>query len=329
MNGKTLQRTRILATLLACIVALVTSAGCGKKSDTSPVSQVAAKVNGGEITVHQVNYALARTRNGGGDGAIHAKHQILNALIEQELAKQQAIARKLDRSPAVLSALEAARTQILARAYLEHVAATQPEPTEQEARSFYAEHPELFARRRVYDLEEISVAPAANIAAALQKEVQEGRSMQDIASWLKLQHVKFNVNRGVRAAEQLPLEWLRQLQAMNEGDIQLLGMPGKLHVIRIVASRAAPIDEAAATPRIQQFLRNQRTSEAIAKEIKQLKDSAKIDYVGEFSKEASVSMQPLAHPQQNSTPTSALDTNPSTQSPTSPEVVNRSIRGAL
>jgi hypothetical protein len=111
--------------------------------------------------------------------------------------------------------------------------------------------------------------------------------MQDITGWLKSQDAKFTANSGVRAAEQIPLEILPKLQEMKDGVIQLFETPdGRLQVIRIVASKPAPVDEATAAPRIQQFLFNRRSSDAVAKEMKRLKDKAEIAYVGEFAGDA-------------------------------------------
>jgi len=71
---------------------------------------------------------------------------------------------------------------------------------------------------------------------------------------------------------------------MKEGEMQLIdGGDGKIQVVRIVAARTAPVDEATASPRIQQFLFNRRVNEALAKEMKQVKDAAKIQYRGEFA----------------------------------------------
>jgi hypothetical protein len=108
--------------------------------------------------------------------------------------------------------------------------------------------------------------------------------MQNIADWLQSQGVKFAANRGVRAAEQIPLEILPKVQAMKEGEIQLFEAGSeRFQVIRVVAYKAAPVDEATAAPRIQQFLLNRSSSEVIAKEMKKIKEQAKIEYVGEFA----------------------------------------------
>jgi len=274
--------------LIALLLAVAIAPGCGKTDETETkaetATQVAAKVNADEITVHQVNYILARNPNVKPEAAGEAKREILNRLIDQQLAKQEAIESKLDRSPDTLQAIEAARSEILARAYLERIAATQPRPTEEEVKKYYMEHSELFAKRRVFSLEEILVAPQPGLAAVLREQVSKARSMQDVAGWLKSRDAKFAANRGVRAAEQIPLEILPKLQEMKDGAIQLFEAgDGRLQVVRVVASKPAPVDEATAMPRIQQFLFNQRSREAVAREMKRLKDKAKIEYVGEFA----------------------------------------------
>lgn len=266
------------------VFAFLSAAGCGSKESNRPATQVAAKVDSDEITVHQVNDILARTPNVTAEAADRAKREILDKLIDQQLARRQATKRELDRSPKVMLAIEAAKSEILARAYLEQLAAALPKPSPEETRRYYAEHPELFAQRRVFSLEEIAIAPNVDVAPGLREKVAKARSMQEVAQWLQSQGVGFVPNRGVRAAEQLPMEILPKVQAMKDGEMQLLEAEGgRFQVIRVVASKAEPVDEAAAAPRIQQFLFNRRSSEAIANELNQLRAQAKVEYLGEFA----------------------------------------------
>ena len=266
------------------VLALAFAAGCGKKDeDKKPATQVAARVNADEITVHQVNNVLARNPNLAPEAADRAKSEILNRLIDQQLARQKAIEKKLDRSPGVQQALEAAKSEILARAYLEQVAAALPKPTPEEVKKYYAEHPELFAQRRLFSIEEFGLVADDEVAAGLRAMVAKARSMKEVADWLAARQIKFAPNRGVRAAEQIPLELLPKLQQMKDGEIQVFDGGNNRQVIRLVASKAEPVDEATATPRIQQFLFNRRSSEAVPRELKQLKEQAKIEYLGEFA----------------------------------------------
>lgn len=269
-------------TCLALLLAL--AAGCGKKEEEKkPATQVAARVNSDEITVHQVNNVLARTPNIAPEAAERAKREILDRLIDQQLAKQQALLKNLDRSPAVQQSLEAARSEILARAYLDQIAAALPKPSPEETKKYYAEHPELFAQRRVYVLEEISAAMNDDAARELRARVAKARTLKEIAEWLQSQKIAFAPNRGVRAAEQLPLDLLPKLHAAKEGEILVIDAGNNRQVIRVAAARTEPVDEATATPRIQQFLSNRRAGEAVTAEMKQLKAGAKIEFAGEFA----------------------------------------------
>ena len=274
---------------LSCLVplafVLAVAGGCGNKSESrKSATQVAAKVDADEITIHQVNEVLARTPNIAPEAAARVRREILERLIEQQLARRQALKRELDRSPKALIAIEAAKSEILARAYLDQVAAALPKPAPEEVRKYYAEHPELFAQRRIFSIEEIATAAKPEIVAPLRDKVAKARTMQEIAEWLQSQGVGFAPNRGVRAAEQLPMEILTKVQAMKDGEFQLIDVGGgRFQVIRLGASKSEPVDEATAAPRIQQYLLNRRVSEAIAKELKQLRSQAKIEYVGEFA----------------------------------------------
>jgi len=273
--------------LAPLMIAAALAAGCGKKDeDKKPATQVAARVNADEITVHQINNVLARTPNLAPEAADRAKTEILNRLIDQQLARQKALEKKVDRTPAVQQALEAARTEILARAYLEQVAAALPKPIPEEVKKYYAEHPELFAQRRLFSIEEIALTADDKLAAELRAVAAKAKSLKEIADWLTSRQVKFAPNRGVRPAEQIPLELLPKLQQMKDGDVQVFDSGNNRQVIRLVASQAGPVDEATATPRIQQFLFNRSSSEAVAKEMKQLKEQAKVEYLGEFAGDA-------------------------------------------
>jgi EpsD family peptidyl-prolyl cis-trans isomerase len=273
--------------ITVALIASALAAGCDRKKEAKPATQVVARVNSEEITVHQVNNVLARNQNSAPEAAAQAKREILDRLISQHLARQKAIENKLDRSPSVVQAIEAAKTEILARAYLEQVASAVPKTATWEVQKYFKEHPELFAQRRLFTLEELTFVAKSDVASGLREELRRNRSMKDIADWLRSREVRFVANRGVRAAEQIPLEVLPKLQAMKQGQIQLFeARDERFQVIRVVAYTEEPVDEATAAPRIQQFLWNRRSSEVIAKEMNKLREQAKIEYVGEFAEGA-------------------------------------------
>lgn len=274
------------STLIALLV-LVALSACGNKSSTDEkklATQVAAKVNKGEISVHQINNVLARTGSVKPEQAKLAGKQILDKLIEQELLVQQAMDKKLDRDPRVMQAIEASKREILSRAYLEQATSSAGKPDDASIKSFYDNNPALFKDRRVFTLQELVVNASLEQASAIQEQTKQARSMDDLVKYLKDQKIQFNANAGVKAAEQLPLEILPRFHEMKDGQTALIPTPAGLTLVHLATSQTRPLDEAAAKPFIEQYLTNQKRSEIAAAEIKQLREKAKIEYVGDFAK---------------------------------------------
>jgi EpsD family peptidyl-prolyl cis-trans isomerase len=269
--------------IVAILLPLVLT-GCGGKEDAKAAVQVAARVNSAEITVHQINHALARSRGVAPENASGAKREILDRLINQELAKRQAILKGLDRSPNVILDLEAAKSEILARAYRDSLLEYLTKPTAYEVETYYRKHPELFAQRRIFSLEEINFAGDDDVAGEVRQQLSKARSLKDVAGWLQSRGIAITGARSVRAAEQIPLEIVSKLQLMKDGGTQLFGLGGmRYRLIRVVASQAAPVDEVTAAPRIRQFLVNRNAAEVLAKEMNEARKFATIEYLGEFA----------------------------------------------
>jgi EpsD family peptidyl-prolyl cis-trans isomerase len=277
--------TRYSLTALA-VAAAVTLSACGSKEDKKVATQVAAKVGSEEISVHQINQVLSRanTANATPEGAKAMSREVLEKLIDQQLAVDQATESKLHRSPDVVTQIEAARREILTRAYMQQIAAALPKVTPEEAKKYFTDNPQLFSERRIFNVQEIVVPASAGMAGQFREFVSAGKSMEEVATILKSKDIKFGGGAATRAAEQIPLELLKQLHATKDGQSIVIGAPQTVTLLRVVSSQVAPITEAAALPRIEQFLGNQRATEAVAAKIKELRAAAKITYMGDFVK---------------------------------------------
>jgi EpsD family peptidyl-prolyl cis-trans isomerase len=277
-----------LNSALLTVVALALVA-CG--DDEPKSTQVAAKVNGDEITVHQINQAMQRMGNLNEAQVPQAQKQILDRLVDQQLLVQQAVDKKLDRDPRVVQSVEAARRQILAQAYVEQVMGTAAKAAEDQVNEFYNAHPELFTERRVYRFTQMAIgAPAdrhAEIHARLEELDQQAdkqRILPQMADWLKAHDIQFRVTHATQAAEQLPLESLPKYHKMNVGDLMFTATPQGVVVSQLTASQSQPLNEAQARPFIEQFLQNRARLKLSEDEMKRLRAAAKIEYVGEFAK---------------------------------------------
>jgi EpsD family peptidyl-prolyl cis-trans isomerase len=285
---------RLAHTLLATALLLGLSA-CGN-NDKKTATQVAARVGSEEISIHQINQVLSRSNTAGATAqAVQAmSREVLEKLIDQQLAVEQATDNKLHRSPDVVSQIEAARRDILARAYMTQVTSALPKPTTEEVKKYYLEKPQLFSERRIYNVQEIVLPATPGVADSLRSLAASAKSMEDIANWLKGQNIQFNGGSATRAAEQIPLEMLPQIHALKDGQTTVLSTPQGITVLRLVASQSAPVAQADALPRIEQFLTNQRASEAVTANLKLLRANAKISYLGEFAQPAGSAVELVA-----------------------------------
>ena len=271
--------------LAVSLIALALSA-CGNKDDKKVATQVAAKVGSEEISVYQINQVLSRTNiaNLTPQAAQAMRKDVLEKLIDQQLAVDQATEKKLNRSPDVVAQLEAARREVLARAYIQQLTSALPKPTAEDVKKYFVEHPQLFSERRIFNLQELVVPATAGSAVLdeLRSQAANGKSMEELAAFLKSKDVKFGGGGATRAAEQIPLELLSKVHALKDGQTTVFDNPQGLTVLRLVSSQAAAVAEGAALPRIQQFLANQRGAEAVTQDIKQLRAKATITYMGDF-----------------------------------------------
>jgi len=267
------------------IVALI--AGCGDKKDGAAEegkpTQVAAKVNGTELTVSQVNYALQRIPNLDKDQSKAASLQVIRNLVDQEVLAQKAQSEKLDRDPVVVQALDAARRQIMAEVYMTRKLGTPAEPTDAEVSDYFNKHPELFTKRKIYRLQELSIKAPKEKQEAIRKQLADSKTLGDFAAWLKDEKYPVQASQGVKPAEQLPQALLPKLAEMPDGQAMVVNTPEGLLVILLADSQVQPVTLEQAKPAIVRLLQNEARQKAAKAELDKVKAEAKIEYVGEFA----------------------------------------------
>ena len=277
-----------LPLLVILLASLVGVAACGNKDKDKDkaASQTAAKVNKEEITVHQINFILGQQRALPPEEAASSSRQILERLIDQELALQKAGEQKLDRDPRVVQQIEASRRDIIARAYVEKIGQGAPKATPQEVTAYYEAHPALFSGRRVYNLQEVVVDAAPDQIEGLKAALAGSKTFPDFVAYLKEKAFKYAGNDAVRTAEQLPMADLDRIAAMKDGQAIFNLRPGGVAVVSLARSRTQPVNEEQAKPAIEQFLLNERKRKLIADDLAALRGSAKVEYVGQFAADA-------------------------------------------
>lgn len=312
--------------VLPLLIAAALAAGCGDKKENAAggdkaATQVAAKVNGTEITVHQINFALQRIPNLDKENSKAASLQVVKSLVDQELLVQKAEADKLDRDPNVVQALDAAKRQILAEAYMSRKLGTATEPSDAEISDYFNKHPELFSNRKIYRLQEISIKAPKDKLDAVRAQLGASKTLNDFGAWLKAENIPAKAAQGVKPAEQLPMEILPKLASMPDGQAMVVNTPDGLLVIVLAGSQAQPVTLEQAKPAIGRMLQQQARQKAAKAELDGLRAAAKIEYVGEFAdagKEAAAPAE-AAKPAAGAAPAAGADADA--------DAINKGISG--
>lgn len=281
------QRTFAVARL-ALVPALVTAAllaGCGgDKGGEKGASQAAAKVNGEELTVHQINLMLERQPNLRPEQADAAGRAMLEGLIDQQIAVEKAIEQKLDRDPKIVQLLDAQRRATLAQAYLQKAAGSGVSaPSAEEVKKYFDEKTALFSNRRLYMLQEFSIQGTPEQTKALQAKLESTSTPQDFAEALKGSGLKFGVSQVTQPSENLPLNLVDRIGALKDGQALYQQGNGGMKAILVVASRPQPLTFDQSKPLIERFLTETRRQEWMQKHVKDLRAAAKVEYVGKFA----------------------------------------------
>lgn len=263
----------------ACLLLGGAASGCNPKPKTS--GQVAAQVNGTEITVHELNRRLLEVEVKAQELAPSVKREILDELIDRELLVQRALNDKLDRDPEIMRAIEDARAGILAEAVIKRELGAQPEPDPARVQAFVNAHPELFGRRRVYSLEQFTVS-AGSLGKELMSRLDGVHNPRDIDHVLKEAKVPYEAETLSRGAEQLPMELAGKLLSVARGDVVTFADGNSVHIVFIQDFQEAPIDEELAQANTKEYLGNVDQQEILANTLKRLRATAEIKYLGEF-----------------------------------------------
>lgn len=281
--------------------------GCGgSKDEGKKAGQTVARVDGEEITVHQVNEELMQM------GVAQAQQeqatkQALDVLVDRQLLEKAARKAKLDRNPNILQAIEREKSQILAQAYIQSKMTYVAEPTAAEVSEYFKQHPEYFTQRKLFALQEITIA-ITDFSDEAKSMVDVANSLDEVAAWLNERGILFAKTATERSSTDLAPELVKQLLSMQVGSIVVIKLPDRVMVAALESLKDAPLSVSQAKPQIEQFLLNKKRKEAGEAEIARLRASAKIEYLNET---ASTAAKPAAQDKPAvAEPASATEVNP-------------------
>ncbi len=259
--------------------------GCGgEESESAENTQVVAKVNGEEVTIHQLNQLLSRVRVPEGEYSREdLEKKALDNLVEKTLVLQAAKGVKIDREPAVLSALEEAKNKVLIERYVQRTLESVAKPTDEQVQRFYDDSPELFAERKMYVFTKLAISASDEQVEQLIEQVKQGLTIKQVVALLEQKDLKYKRMSEAKAEGSIAGPVLHFLSALQAGDVGYLKMTDGLLVVELhrLLDQSVTLEEAKGAIAGQLLLEARK--KASKKLVDSLKETAEVEYVGQFA----------------------------------------------
>lgn len=261
---------RILIPAVAAI-ALMTSA-CDKKA----TGQTVAVVNGEEITSAELNETLQRANIPQAADREAVTARVLEGLIDRKLLVQQAREEGIDKSPDFISAQRRATEDLLIGMLSQRKTRTAEVPKQNELDSFMAQHPERFAKREIWNLNQVIYKTPEGDGVAAQ--IKSTKTLDQLASVLSANKIAFERKNAQLNTASLPNEIYSQINKLPAGEPFLVPAGEMTVASAIVARNASPlVGEEANKIAAQQFRQSEGTTK-MTDQVKSLRAKAKIEY---------------------------------------------------
>jgi EpsD family peptidyl-prolyl cis-trans isomerase len=279
----------------AGVLLLAGLAACGPK-EKKDSGQALASVNGEEVTALQLSEEMQRANVPPAQQA-SAKKPLLESLIDRQVLLNAAVAEKADRDPKVVQAVERAKAQIIAQAYLQKKVGVLPPPTKAEIADYYGKHPEFFAQRKQLTMNQLVFA-SADLSDPAKAFVDNAKSLDEVAAWFGANHIKFARNQIVRTTSDLPADLSNKLLNMKSGQLFIIKEGERSLLNTVTDIKEAPVTLDTASAQIAQYLQNTKAKDAATAEIARLRAAAKIAYLNqdEAAPAAPAAAAPAAQP---------------------------------
>ena len=299
-----------LRAITMCTAVAFALGSCGKPDISKPFSLIGAQSGGETVSAARVKNNQAQNESVMRAPSARPALPAPVRAADQELLAQEALQGRLDRDAQVAQAIEGARRQILAQAYVERTVPSAPRASPREIGKFYAENPALFRQRRLYRVLELVVVVAPAQLGALQGEVARAKDLAEVVRWLDFRKLSFEATMSSRTAEQIPMNILQRLFVMHDGQIAMFPTALGASVLRLEQVTEAPLSEKQAGAAIAKYLFNRRRLELVQVAVAKLREKAKLDRDGtETGRPATVTQVAARTPLRTAEPGVARDSS--------------------
>jgi len=247
-----------------------------------PEGQVAATVDGEEVTLQELNTEIQASNLPQGVDKQVAQREALQRIIDRKLILKAARDKKIDKSPEFQSVKQRTDELLLAQAYVKQQQAAVPVPNDSDISKFMSEHSNAFGNREMLQLDQIQFRPAGPGDIKKLSQIEKDHNLDAVATHLTALGIKFKRGKAGLDTAQLPTEVINRINA-QPGEPFVIPLNGIITINAVIGHQAAPGDPAEMRQQAVGLWRNQQFGKLVSDKVKELRSSAKITYQTGFA----------------------------------------------
>lgn len=235
-------------TSILLVLAVTGLAACGKGGE--PQGQVAATVDGKEITVAEVNAEASGLGNGPG-----AQGAALNRLIMRQLLVNEARSRKLDKAPQTAMLIQQAQDSALIQALNSSLSAQVPKVSDDEVAEFIRNNPANTTRRQFLFVDQLLVPSAP---ASIDDEIRPLHTLAAVEALLGQKKLAYRKAVSMLDTRTMDPQEAKSVSEVGTSDIFFARNANSISVSAVAAIRGAPLEGEEAKQAARDYLTQQR-----------------------------------------------------------------------
>lgn len=252
-------------------------AGCEKK----PEGQVAAVVNGDEITLKEINAEMGGANIPPGADTKEIQRSALQRIVERRLLAQSASEDGLDTSPEYLIRSRQINDALLVQLLGQRAEKSFQVPDQKTIDKFMADNPSMFGGRKMYVVDRIQFALPSDMKQL--KVLESAHSMAEVADKLNSLGIRFERGAAKMDSAQLGQQRLDQILALPDGEPFVIPENGMVTVAVITGESPIVGNPTEMAQIATQALRRQALAKSLEDRLKQARAKGEIKYQPDFA----------------------------------------------
>ena len=238
------------------------------KAGSAPGAQVVASVGPQKVTLDDLRAEMPGPPPADAIARKAAEDSTLRNIVARDILARAARERGLDRTPSFQRAEARIIDTMLVQALQQKLAADVPAPTRVQAQAYVAQHPDIFARRKIFVLDQIRMARPSD--PALVKALAPLKTLDQIAALLTQYRTPFQRDTARLDAVGANPALVGAVASLPAGELFVLPDGAVLSVNRVVQTVVVPFGGEPAIAYAQKTLSEQNIQVGVQAKLKAL-----------------------------------------------------------